>query len=512
MKTIALFMLFLFTKALFATNPAAVSSAEAMRNFSLQLRKELLALNLKTALIDKRGKILHVMLDRGSSFDDLRSLVAEEPINPTIALLDLAVAFGESLPQVEQQERSASLSENNTMMAVTLIGKINANFLVHELDASPTRAMSYAIFTLREGVVQWLLDNVMDVDFQEINVDAIMNVRAEEGLEIDAEAVARIKDMLQSISEEPQLDPTDRLYLAAENSDKEAAQAALEEGADFQRVIGMLLLSVKESTERAIKLLIDLLDAEAAQDSLNGILITFTLEVSNRERAELLISLGANANLALAAAIHHKKIKQANLMIELGADPLPIFALYRDNIEAIDFILDELNLTPEQRGIMGIIMDTWDLRTTDEQQTGLLDDIHTVLSTRDNHTSTVVASSTLPRAAEEVADKLIKAVYRNNTDSIANLLQAEELPVDVVIDDIGTTLLHHAASEGKLKTVTYLVKERGANPNITNSLNFTPLDVALFFRQQKVATFLLENDAISAEAQSESGVEGAPTL
>ena len=207
-------------------------------------------------------------------------------------------------------------------------------------------------------------------------------------------------------------------------------------------------------------------------------------------------------------------------MIELGADPVLIFtdALYRANMETANFILNELTLTLEKREIMDGIMENWetlastDTNHTGEQQTEQLDGRHTVLGTRNNHTSTVVASSTLPRAAEEVADKLIKAVYRNNTDSIANLLQAEELPVDVVIDDIGTTLLHHAASEGKLKTVTYLVKERGANPNFTNSLNFTPLDAALFFRQQKVATFLLENDAVSADAQSESGVEGAPTL
>lgn len=49
MKTIALFMLFLLTKPIFAASPAPVTS-EGMRNFSLQLGKELLTLNLKTAL------------------------------------------------------------------------------------------------------------------------------------------------------------------------------------------------------------------------------------------------------------------------------------------------------------------------------------------------------------------------------------------------------------------------------------------------------------------------------
>ena len=49
MKTIALFILSLLAKPISAASPAYVSS-EAMRNFSLQLGKELLTLNLKTAL------------------------------------------------------------------------------------------------------------------------------------------------------------------------------------------------------------------------------------------------------------------------------------------------------------------------------------------------------------------------------------------------------------------------------------------------------------------------------
>lgn len=321
-------------------------------------------------------------------------------------------------------------------------------------------------------------------------------------------------------SEDPQFDPTQRLLFAAQDGDKDAAQAALEEGGDLHKVM-MFLFLTDEGGDRVseLKLLVDL-DSDAAENILSQFLISY--RTINEEKAELLISLGANINLALAGAAHVKDKKRANFLIELGANPVVLvfsIALRGEGMEEIaNFIVDELTLTPEQREIIHGIMANWvsqagtDNNHTGEQQTEHLAEMHTVLGTQDNHTSAMVASSDLPSAAEAVAAKLVKAVYRDDTDNITRLLRAEELPVDVVIDDIGTTLLHHAASEGKLKTTTYLIKELGANPNITNSLNFTPLDAALFFRHQKIAKFLVDNGAISADAQSESRIEGAPTL
>ena len=114
------------------------------------------------------------------------------------------------------------------------------------------------------------------------------------------------------------------------------------------------------------------------------------------------------------------------------------------------------------------------------------------------NSSDIGSSENLPRASQGVANKLLSAVQKNDTDTISATLQAKNLNADLVIDDIGTTLLQPAAGEGKLRVVTHLLDKLEANPNIKNYKGFTALDTAIFFMKSDVVDFLKARDAASA--------------
>ena len=426
-------------------------------------------------------------------FDDAKTLV-ERGADSTHVLVELASMFSNS--KYEQLGLEAGEHSN---MILFLIKEAVPLFLITELNANPTLAMTMAVFVQDMAAVEFLLqldiEPQFDIDLQQIDVDAIIDSRVAEGMAVDTEAVAAIKAALQRGKEperEIELNPTSQLFYAAMNNDSSAAADALEAGAELPIALQMSVQDILN--EAAARFLVDL--DQGTEDTLNELLVAM-VQRGDRAAAKFLVELGANPTFVLIGAAHAGHRETALLLLEFGADANHALqlALIANDTYAADFLVELGANTEVQR--------------TEQEHAA---DMQTVLGTRDNHTTAVKNSSDLPSASESVAAKLIAAVYRDATDEIARILQKEELPVDVVIDHIGTTLLHHAASEGKLKATTYLVKELGASLNITNSLNFTALDAAVFFRHEQVAAFLIKNDAVSAGTKDENGVEAAPTL
>ena len=138
-----------------------------------------------------------------------------------------------------------------------------------------------------------------------------------------------------------------------------------------------------------------------------------------------------------------------------------------------------------------------------------------IFGSRDNidTVNTIKSSEDFYRVSDEIASQLIKAVYKNSTDDIARILDENLLTANIVIDDIGTTLLQHAANEGILRIVQYLIDSLAADINIENKLNFTALDAAVFAQQHLTAKFLIERGAVSSRRDpQDTNPKGAPTL
>lgn len=262
------------------------------------------------------------------------------------------------------------------------------------------------------------------------------------------------------------------------------------------------------------------------------------------QQAKILIELGADVNVGLSFSAYGKRLEAAKFFIELDADPHSVLAsILRDNyspagLDAAAYLVNELgvdasltlarvtlarvidpNSTPAV--VMERLIDLGAnvpseysniveqaLRLDDDPQTANL--IGSEGDVADG--GTIKSSEELPQASDEVASMLIRAINRSDVETITNILQEEALPVDLVIDEIGTTLLHHAASEGKLSVVKQLIDVLGANPNIENKLQVTVLDTAIFFRKGKIAQFLLERNAVSKQRDSDTNFRAAPTL
>ena len=413
-------------------------------------------------------------------FDDARELVARGA-NPTHALFELASSFG---------KREHKIRSN---MVLSLSAKAAPLFLITKLDADPILAMELAVVTQDIPAVEFLLQ--FDIDLQQIDVDALIDRFG--GTTVNTEAVAAIKAALQrgKVPErELELDPHSQLFYAALTNDSSAAAAALAAGAEL--FIALRMAVTHTLNEAAVRFLVDL---DQGTENVLHLLLANVVHRGERDVAKFLVEeLGADPTYVLLGAAQVGDREPALLLLELGADAnRALQVIQRGNdTDAADFLV-ELGASAETP-------------RTEQQHAA---DMQTVIGTRDNHTTVVVNSSDLPSASESAAAKLIAAVYRDATDEIGRILQKEELPVDVVIDNIaGTTLLHHAASEGKLKATTYLVQELGANLNIANSLNLTVLDVAVFFGHGQVAAFLIDSSAVSADTQAESGIGAAPTL
>jgi hypothetical protein len=60
-------------------------------------------------------------------------------------------------------------------------------------------------------------------------------------------------------------------------------------------------------------------------------------------------------------------------------------------------------------------------------------------------------------------------------------------------DNVGDTLLHHAVRSASFNTVEYLIK-KGEDVNSENIFGDTPLDLALLFRKNEIATLLKKEE------------------
>jgi len=85
-------------------------------------------------------------------------------------------------------------------------------------------------------------------------------------------------------------------------------------------------------------------------------------------------------------------------------------------------------------------------------------------------------------------DDLIAAVYRDDTDTVLNLVD-RGLDVNSV-DPAGSTLLHIAARDGNDKLASELLK-RHANPDVRNRVGDTPLMLAAYSGKQGAAETLI---------------------
>ena len=138
----------------------------------------------------------------------------------------------------------------------------------------------------------------------------------------------------------------------------------------------------------------------------------------------------------------------------------------------------------------------------------------TIIGSRDNRdiVSAIKSSEDFYRVSDKIANELIRAVYKNNKDNITTILAENDLSANIVIDDIGTALLQHAASEGRISVVQYLIDNLGADINVENKLHFTTLDAAVFAKQYDTANFLITRGAVSSQPNTKDMIKGAPTL
>lgn len=321
-----------------------------------------------------------------------------------------------------------------------------------------------------------------------------------------------------------------------------------------ERILSKLLLLAahigsEENIDDTVRRRMDFM-IEAGADP-TTVLITIAGITDNHDmhqHAKVLIELGADIDLAMVHFAHHKIHEGVEFLLELGANlhRTLYILLSRENLDpvffaAAEFLINEFDVNPNYTLALALnlnLPNTMRERLihlgadVDVDPTDILLAINENLpntmrallidaaaappaadligSTADS--STIRSSAELPQASTEVANMLIRAVNQGDVDTITRIMQAEALPVDLVIDEIGTTLLQHAASEGVLAVVKHLIEVLGADPNIMNKLQVTVLDTAIFFRNGEVAQFLRTRGAVSAQHDSDTGVRAAPTI
>lgn len=327
--------------------------------------------------------------------------------------------------------------------------------------------------------------------------------QAASALEIDHTALPHG----QADGEDRLIDLTTALYLASVANDSRAATVALEKGADLQKVLAMW---VHSHDPRRIEFLLNL-DPTTKQDKLNALLLWLVFSewtYSQKTSIAFLIELGAapipilievvlsRDSEALPASNNRKEIVKSLLrFVDFDAADAALRA--HGGVEDLVFLREAYNeYTSSMLTRLGLP------RLDREQPTDTVDH------------DTEVNNDTADPAPERVAIALQQAVYQERTIDIANILHTEDLSADVVIDaQSGATLLYHAAAEGKLTVVKFLIEELDADPNVTDKLRLTVLDAAQLFGHDQVAAYLREHGAISAPNHTDAGiVAAAPTL
>ena len=339
-----------------------------------------------------------------------------------------------------------------------------------------------------------------------------------------------------------------KLAESAIRQDRDEAERLIATGAD--PTLALLTVVLNNRDIEATRFLVEL-------GANTSVILASVAQIRNTELAMFMISVGAKLVTALLLAVGDRDVGEAEFLIELGAIPHQalviaannknlekskflideldahlekglLFALTMNNSSAAKFLIDELHADPT-RALVTAISDDYpeqiqqallELGADAQHEDVLLAENNSrqsnvvIITNKDdaNAARNIRSSKDLTRVTEEIASALIRAVYKSNTNTIDRILQKNNLSVDIVIDDIGTTLLQHAVSEGELQVVKHLIDNLNANPNVENNMHFTALDTALFFSKRETAAFLIERDAVGTQEKSDTNVIGSPTL
>ena len=77
---------------------------------------------------------------------------------------------------------------------------------------------------------------------------------------------------------------------------------------------------------------------------------------------------------------------------------------------------------------------------------------------------------------DPVKKSLLRAIIKGNANKVAEILKNNaKLSADESLDSAQNRLLHKAARYGKNKVVKTLIEVCGANPNVKNKFDMTPL-------------------------------------
>ena len=206
--------------------------------------------------------------------------------------------------------------------------------------------------------------------------------------------------------------------------------------------------------------------------------------------------------------IDTKNTKNLNLLIEQNVDIKSLFfQLIEDgDVKSIDLLKEagfDLNTTIDEGNICGksALMKAAYIGNIDLVEYLLKNGANVNKSTEGSEKGGITA--------------LYLAVQKQNLEIVNLLLSDKKLrEINKPLSSTGSTPLHIAAQEGKLKIVEILVGA-GADVNIKNHKNRSPLDVALMqkFKKQDVIDFLTssrDKDQRSPDLVSENIYESAP--
>lgn len=82
-------------------------------------------------------------------------------------------------------------------------------------------------------------------------------------------------------------------------------------------------------------------------------------------------------------------------------------------------------------------------------------------------------------AEHNSVDRFLIAIIENDLRTVQQMVKEKYIDVNHVIDDKGTTFLHHAVQQGQPEMIHFLLNS-GANPNVTDKRNNKPVDEISF--------------------------------
>ncbi len=94
---------------------------------------------------------------------------------------------------------------------------------------------------------------------------------------------------------------------------------------------------------------------------------------------------------------------------------------------------------------------------------------------------------------DPVKKSLLRAIIKGNAKKVVEIVkQNKNISADESLDSAKNRLLHKAARYGKANVAKALIEECGANPNITNKFDMTPLHHGAVEGSVEVIQLLIE--------------------